>query len=416
MATSSVNGKYVVIRRIDDSDADYQINIAEIEIFDNTKKIIYKKEDISVSSVYQNKKLGDGTSNHENKKLGDGTSNHENKRYKFGKEQLCDENTQTIETDNKKNPPKELFKFYASSNNNTNNNTKDKSKSSNFDDRKPTILITLPNSSNISSIKLYGRPLTPNRLLGVYVEIYNINKELIFSKKIINSDLNSSIATIYTEREIIQEYSTTDICINQKQCCYPLPPINYTTTLDNMNTNINSMLKTNIENINKKISNINQLIDTLNNVKQDFEKLNNAYIINSGAIDSLNQLIKDALGNSSIQQKTIEIRSNYQTQEIAGFTNYNSNSSSRDKKLEKFANFVQPNINFYENFTNWQNDWEKNLTNVKYNPISTNSASSKVDTIIPIIDQSDMIAKMEQSVSKLISNKIIKNGNRIMNQ
>ena len=411
MATSSVNGKYVVIRRIDDSDADYQINIAEIEIFDNTKKIIYKKEDISVSSVYQNKKLGDGTSNHENKKLGDGTSNHENKRYKFGKEQLCDENTQTIETDNIKNPPKELFKFYASSN----NNTKDKSKSSNFDDRKPTILITLPNSSNISSIKLYGRPLTPNRLLGVYVEIYNINKELIFSKKIINSDLNSSIATIYTEREIIQEYSTTDICINQKQCCYPLPPINYTTTLDNMNTNINSMLKTNIENINKKISNINQLIDTLNNVKQDFEKLNNAYIINSGAIDSLNQLIKDALGNSSIQQKTIEIRSNYQTQEIAGFTNYNSNSSSRDKKLEKFANFVQPNINFYENFTNWQNDWEKNLTNVKYNPISTNSASSKVDTIIPIIDQSDMIAKMEQSVSKLISNKIIKNGNRIMN-
>jgi hypothetical protein len=194
-----------------------------------------------------------------------------------------------------------------------------------------------------------------------------------------------------------------------------------------MSSRVNNMINNTITNITTKIQNINRMITNLNNTQRDdFRNLNDAFLSNSAKINTLNARLTNASNNSGYQQKTIQVNSNYlnttQTSEVAGFTNYNSNNhkstSERDKKLEKFANFIKPNINVYEKFTNWENDWNKKLTNVKYNPIPTpgvDSSGQIVDTLIPVIDQTDMINKMDNSVSKLISNKIIKNGNKIVN-
>jgi hypothetical protein len=373
---SSINGRYVVIRRIDDNT---QINITELEIYDNTNnKIIYDDSNIKVSSVNILK---------------------DPKKNKVGKDKLYDNDTTANES---------IYNFYISDSN----------------DKKATIIISFEKNYDISSIKIYGRPAASNTLLnGVYVEIYDENKELVFSQKITVG--TNALVTINT-RQQPQEYNSNQ-CIELKQCCVAPLKTNYNTTLDNMSSRVNNMINNTITNITTKIENINRMITNLNNKQiDDFRNLNDAFLSNSAKINTLNTRLTNVSNNSGYQQKTIQVNSNYLNPvdtliEIAAFTNYNSNnhnlSSTRDKKLEKFANFIKPNINVYEKFTNWENDWNKNLTNVKYIPIreTKNIAGQNVDTVIPVIDQTDMINKMDNSVSKLISNKIIKNGNKIVN-
>ena len=290
-------------------------------------------------------------------------------------------------------------------------------------DRAASIIIELAESKNIKLIELVTRP-GYDRITNTYIEILDDQQKIKFRTVIRDALFKANSKKIIINTTGINCNSCNDFQDNlnpttEPRCIQKMDTVNTITRINNIKSKIN-ILTSNMNIIDKLMNDIRTSnVSDLDN----FDIKKQEYIIRLDNIINNNINITSKDGTSF---KTLNIPDNF----IEEFTNYNNNNkfeykfndsiasndvsnyqnSNRDKKLENFANFVQPKINVYERFENdWKNDTTTEPTkfNISYIKPAIKKSNNKIDIDIPFVIKKDFEKNINNNITELLHKKII---------
>jgi hypothetical protein len=312
-------------------------------------------------------------------------------------------------------------------------------------DMTPTILLEFKQPIPISKIEITNRQ-NFDRISESYVEILDSNRNIKFRKMIRAPEVIRN-----DPQPVVINVNILDTFENQCNSTCPTPPVCPTLPINDCNANFApGNYAEQINTINTRMnllqSNITQLNNLINKIKLD----NTADISNllnlKSQYSNLLSIIKTNLQNNEILQgynTTMQIKiSSSSTSE--GFTNFSDNTgkhnknkeiaynfndtlsnndvtkynidSKRDKTIEKFANFVQPKVDVYENFTQWNNDFTGGKISLPYStPSVVVTNNMNVSSHIPIIKKRNFENNVNVAVGNLIGNNIMQKTNKMIN-
>jgi hypothetical protein len=316
---------------------------------------------------------------------------------------------------------------------------------SNIGDNTATILIKFNNDIDISKIDIQKRPGF-DRFSNIYVEILDSNRNIQFRKQIRPQDstkdlipndtifpININILDTYIDQcnRTICPKITPCPTLPQSDCYSPIDPNSYKSQIDNMNEKLNT-LQTNITNLNTLIDDIKTQnrsdIENLLKLKAQYSNLldilktkllNNDIIKNAEIITDL-KISQDPI-TETFKNYNDTIKSDKESDKIKINDTINTNDVTsydldleRDKKIEQFANFIQPKLDIYEKFTNWEKDFIDNKTTLTYAPPTFIKNPLTVDSSVPIVKKNNYEKNLNMNVGKLLSNKIMDKSNKMI--
>ena len=307
-------------------------------------------------------------------------------------------------------------------------------------DYNPSINIDLKKDYKVSKIVIEITNNTNKNIINTMFEFFS-SKKRVYLKIIRDNDIKDNRITIYMK---------CPKCNSGILKCNDCPICKYRSKEE---CPCNSFLMTNQQNIIKKnddkILNINNEIKQLNTfmndllVKQtsDLNKITSNVNKNKMDLQNINATLEPAVLSLGLLPKIIQINPptvqekftnyNYKGDNInINMMSVNSNDvsqfnrnvkSSKDKQMEKFANFIQPKINIYESFASeWQND-AIFTSKIPYQTASTsitnppNSSGNLVRVSnIPIVKNPNMENNLNEHTAKILAMNI-KNKANLLN-
>jgi len=374
------------------------LNIAEIKIYDNMDNIInVNPSNVTASSIYN----GD--------------------RDNYGP-QLAVDNTISIV---------DQTKFYHSAKG----------------DNAPWIQIKLKENVKISQIRIYGRP-EYDRITNAYVKIENKNGELISNDKI------NKINSLTRKRSFLRRNNPKNIpliiikpvniyCNNFSSKCFTGMNADNISTITQCISKVNGIIQ--------KVKDTDDLINSLfkdqSSYSQHILDSNSMSIkvlsaINNSISDEVKKLppmpeivriipststtdMKDTFIDYSNYntKKNINRNSNMNMNQNSVFSSINSNDVSqygktrKDKHIEKFADFIQPKLNIYEKFGDWQSDANSSQFDLEYIAPSNNKNLNryKITSVIPVIKKTNMEEDLNKTTAKILAINMNQKSNILIN-
>jgi len=301
------------------------------------------------------------------------------------------------------------------------------------DDNEPWIQIQLNKNIKISKINIYRRP-TYDRITNAIVRIKNSNDDILSDDKIYNFQSNKPVTIIPDNIEItiipVNTYCTNS-ANNFSSKCYTGMNVDNISTINQCINKVNGIIT--------KVELTDKLIDSLfkdqSSYSQHILDLNSMSIkvlstINNSLIDEVKKLppmpeivrIKESFTNSNIK-KNININSNMNMNQNSVFSSINSNDVSqygktlKDKHIEKFADFIQPKLNIYENFGNWESDVNSSKFNLEYIAPSNDKDlnRNKITSVIPVIKKTNMEKDLNETTAKILAINMNRKSNILIN-
>jgi hypothetical protein len=315
------------------------------------------------------------------------------------------------------------------------------SKSTDFN---PSINIDLKKEYPVSKIVISIKNNTNKNIINTIFEILDSKNKRVYLKIIRDNDIKDNRITIYMKCPKcnsgilkcnndcpICKYKTKDECpcksflmTNQTNVMKQNDDkiLNINKEITQLNTFMNDLLVKQTSDLNKITSNVNKNKMDLQNINATLEPA----VLSLGLLPKIIQInpptVQENFTNYNYNYKDNNLNTNMMPVNSNDVSQFNRNvKSSKDKQMEKFANFIQPKINIYEGFTSeWQND-ATFTSKIPYQTASTSitnppNASGNLVRVsnIPIVKNPNMENNLNEHTAKILAMNI-KNKANLLN-